>query len=413
MGLMAWVQRRLAHMATPEMSVRHRAGLPLDNYEAWQPLLRMGAKGGGYRDMRIVTAYACARILAGTVSTLPLPLRRRGADGTPVAATDSRLYSVLHDSPNADQTSVDYLEFVMLDLMFAGDHFARIERGGDGQIMALSPLDARQVQVFRSDDGARRYRWSDKSGSHDVAEREIFHIRGFGGDMDRGESIIRYGARALRRAETVDNAADKIFANGIRPSGVFEMPDGQFLSEENHEAFKARVADRYAGADRSGTPLVLEGGIRFKTTSMSNDDAQLLESRGFSVEEICRLFGVPPFMVGHSEKSTSWGTGIEQQLLGFQKFTLTPYLRRIEKAISKQLITAEDRRTMFAEFNLEGLLRSDSKARGEFYRTMTGIGAMTINEVRRLENLPPVEGGDVVRMQMQNVPVTNQPAMEN
>jgi HK97 family phage portal protein len=142
--------------------------------------------------------------------------------------------------------------------------------------------------------------------------------------------------------------------------------------------------------------------------SINPDDAQMLESRAFSVEEICRFFGVPPFMIGHTEKSTSWGTGIEQQTLGFQKFTLRRRLKRIEQALEKQLLTPKDRAEgVTIEFNIEGLLRADSQARAQFYGRMTAIGAMTINEVRAYENLPPVEGGDVPRIQMQNVPITD------
>lgn len=140
----------------------------------------------------------------------------------------------------------------------------------------------------------------------------------------------------------------------------------------------------------------------------------MLESRAFSVEEVCRLFGVPPHMIGHTEKSTSWGTGLEQQTLGFQKFTLRKRLKRIEQALMKQLLTPADRAAgITIEFNLEGLLRGDSAGRAAFYKDMTAMGAMTINEVRGLENLPPVEGGDVPRMQSQNIPISmaNPPAL--
>lgn len=144
-----------------------------------------------------------------------------------------------------------------------------------------------------------------------------------------------------------------------------------------------------------------------KQLMFNPDDAQMLESRGFSVEEICRFFGVPPFMIGHTEKTTSWGTGLEQQTLGFQKFTLRRRMKRIEQALAKQLLTDEDRaRGIVIEFNLEGLLRGDSGARSAFYQSGLTNGWMTINEVRALENMPPVAGGDVPRMQMQNVPIT-------
>jgi HK97 family phage portal protein len=357
-----------------------------------------------YPSMRTGTAYACGRIVASSGASLPCNLFERTGQDRRVVARSERLHRLVHDSPNADQTAFEYWEGVFLSLMFAGDHIARIERAGNGDIVALNPVDARLVSVTRSASGQRRYRWSENGRSHDLTEDGVFHIRGFGGDALRGRSVISYGASTLRRSRNVETAADTVFANGIRPSGVFEVE--KFLTEEQFTHFIERVADRFAGAENVGRPLILEGGTKFNALQMSNEDAQLLESRGFSVEEICRIFGVPPFMVGHTEKSTSWGTGIEQQLLGFQKFTLTPYLRRVEQAISKQLIRPERRERFYAEFNLEGILRADSKARGEFYERMTRIGAMTVNEVRAKENLEPIEGGDVARVQMQNVPLT-------
>ena len=146
--------------------------------------------------------------------------------------------------------------------------------------------------------------------------------------------------------------------------------------------------------------------MTYQHLSITPEDAQMLETRAFSVEEICRFFGVPPVMIGHTSKTTSWPTGVEQQVLMFQKFTLRRRIKRIEQAVMMQLLSAEDRaRGVSVQFNLEGLLRGDSAARASFYQTMTQIGGMTINEVRRLENLPPVAGGDEVRMQMQNVPI--------
>jgi HK97 family phage portal protein len=171
---------------------------------------------------------------------------------------------------------------------------------------------------------------------------------------------------------------------------------------------EGRVSEKYREAVSAGRPLILNNGMTWHALSINPDDAQMLESRAFSVEEICRFFGVPPFMIGHTEKSTSWGTGIEQQTLGFQKFTLRRRLKRIEQALEKQLLTPKDRAEgVTIEFNIEGLLRADSQARAQFYGRMTAIGAMTINEVRAYENLPPVEGGDVPRIQMQNVPITD------
>jgi HK97 family phage portal protein len=167
------------------------------------------------------------------------------------------------------------------------------------------------------------------------------------------------------------------------------------------------LQEKFAGAINAGRPMLLDRGMDWVQLSISPEDAQMLQSRAFSVEEVCRFFGVPPFMVGHTEKTTSWGTGLEQQTLGFQKFTLRRRLKRIEQALAKQLLSPADRQAgLVIEFNLEGLLRGDSGARASFYQQMLSNGVMTINEVRALENLPPVAGGDVPRMQMQNVPIT-------
>ncbi|RYG75568.1 MAG: phage portal protein, partial [Alphaproteobacteria bacterium] len=167
------------------------------------------------------------------------------------------------------------------------------------------------------------------------------------------------------------------------------------------------LQEKFVGAMNDGRPMLLDNGMKWDQLTINPEDAQMLETRRFSVEEIARVFGVPPHMIGHTENSTSWGTGLEQQTLGFVKFTLRRRLERIEQSLEKQLLTAQDRAAgVTIEFNLEGLLRGDSANRATFYREMTQIGVMTINEVRALENLPPVEGGDVPRMQMQNVPIT-------
>jgi len=156
----------------------------------------------------------------------------------------------------------------------------------------------------------------------------------------------------------------------------------------------------------AGRPMVLEGGTKWQQLTINPEDAQMLQSRGFSVEEVCRFFGVPPHMVGHTQNSTSWGTGLEQQTLGFQKFTLRRRLKRIEQASEKQLLTPTERAEgITIEFNLEGLLRADSAARASFYATMVQNGIYTRNEVRALENMPPKPGADELTVQAQNVPV--------
>jgi HK97 family phage portal protein len=182
------------------------------------------------------------------------------------------------------------------------------------------------------------------------------------------------------------------------------------LTADQRNEAEHLLQQKYQGTMKAGVPMLLDRGVSFKAITINPEDAQMLQSRAFSVEEICRIFGVPPFMVGHTEKTTSWGTGIEQQTIGFVQFTLRRRLKRIEQALEKQLLSPIDRQNgVRIEFNLEGLLRGDSKARADFYASALQNGWRTINEVRALENEPPVEGGDVPRMQMQNVPITEIP----
>src|SRR5690606_31355428 len=201
-------------------------------------------------------------------------------------------------------------------------------------------------------------------------------------------------ANVFGAALAADQAANKTFANGLMPTTWFSYPAK--LKDSQREEARQFIQDRLAGPANAGKPPILEAGMSVGTIGINPDDAQLLESRGFSVEEICRWFRVPPFMVGHSEKSTSWGTGIEQQMIGFLTFTLGPWLRRIEQAISKDLLTPAERVRYYPKFSVEGLLRSDSQARAAFYSAMVNNGIYTRDEVRELEDREPMGGNAAV-----------------
>lgn len=347
-------------------------------------------------------AWACVNLLAGTISSLPLMVYRTGPNGARTVARDHALYRVLHDSPNFDQTAVDFWEFGAAALELTGNMHARIERSG-GKVVALLPIYERVTARF---DGADiRYRWTEDGRAYDLPQSEVFHVRGFGGNPLGGLSTLAYGRHTFGLARDIDKAARETFRNGMRPSGTLTFE--KFLTTEQREIAEKKLVEKFAGAMNAGRPMVLEGGTKWEQLTINPEDAQMLESRAFSIEEVCRFFGVPPHMVGHTEKTTSWGTGLEQQTLGFQKFTLRRRLKRIEQAAEKQLLTPNDRaQGITVEFNLEGLLRGDSKARSDFYASGLMNGWMTINEVRALENMPPVPGGDIPRMQSQNVPIT-------
>lgn len=355
--------------------------------------------------MKLSAFWACVRLIASTIGSLPFPIYSVDSSGVRKPARDSALYKVLHESPNADQTPADYWEFVAISLLLRGDHFARKIKDG-GRLVALEPVNPAIVSVRRLPSGAVGYRWTDGGETFNLTDEDVFHVRGFGGGPLQGLSTVAYARESLGLAIAADQAASSLFRNGANPSGILTT-DAPLDRTQQAEA-EALLAAKYIGAMSNGTPMVLGHGLKWHSVTMNADDAQLLQSRGWSVEEICRWFGVPPFMIGHNEKTTSWGTGIEQMLLGFQKFTLNPYLRRIEQAVRKQLLTpAERSRGMFGEFNLEGLLRADSQGRAKFYDSALRNKWMVVNEVRAKENLPPVAWGDEPIVQQQDMPLSD------
>lgn len=353
----------------------------------------------------LAAAWACVNLLAGTIASLPLMVYRT-RNGARTVASDHPLYRILHDSPNADQTALDFWEFVCASLELHGNAYAEVVRARNGRIIALGvPITPELVTVHRLDTGALEYEWVDQGRRIIAGQDRVLHIRGFGGNPLGGLSTLSAGRQSFGLAQAIERASGDTFRNGVRPSGLLKTADT--LTIDQRKQAEELLQEKFAGAINAGRPMLLDRGMDWVQLSISPEDAQMLQSRAFSVEEVCRFFGVPPFMVGHTEKTTSWGTGLEQQTLGFQKFTLRRRLKRIEQALEKQLLSVADRLAgITIEFNLEGLLRADSAARASFYQLMLTNGVMTINEVRSLENLPPVEGGDEPRMQMQNVPIT-------
>lgn len=391
--------RKMADQLIRVLSVREKEGWVSD-----------GARGDAgevvteQSILALSAVWACVNLLSGTISSLPLMVYRTTATGARETAKEHPLYRILHDSPNYDQTSLDFWDFICASIELWGNGYARIERSV-GRVAALVPIRPDAVAVRRLTDGTLEYRWTEDGKSFVGTDQNILHIRGPGGNPLGGMSTLHFGRHTFSLARAADRAASGMFANGLRPSGTLTFEN--FLSAENREIAETKLAQKFVGAINAGRPMVLEGGAKWNQLTINPEDAQMLESRAFSVEEICRYFNVPPVMVGHQSKTTSWPTGVEQQGLILQKFTLRRRLKRIEQALMKQLLTPADRAAgVTIEFNLEGLLRGDTASRSAFYTAMLNGGVFTINYVRSLENLPPIEGGDVPRMQMQNVPIT-------
>lgn len=347
--------------------------------------------------------WACSNLISGTLSSLPFELTIATDGGVAKAATDHPLHSVIYESPNFDQTALDFWDFMNLSIELWGNAYASVVRDGQ-RIVALYPIQPDAMVVRRLTNGQLEYRWTDGGKSYTRLDRDVLHIRGPGGNALGGMSTLSFGIQAFSSALAAERAAAGMFKNGLRPSAVITFKE--WLNPQERETAE-KVVDKYVGAVNSGKPIIAEGGMEYSHLSISPEDAQMLETRQFGVEEICRFFQVPPALIGHAGSSTAWPTSVDQQVLMFTKFYLRRRVKRIEQAVRKQLLTPGDRAKGYSpRINMDALMRGDTSSRAAFYQTMTQIGAMTINDVCDIEGLPRKPGGDVPRVQMQNIPIT-------
>jgi len=372
-----------------------------------------------YRDARygqpsaavgLSATWACVQLIAGTIASLPLMVYRTGDDGIRRVAKDHPLYFVLHDSPNFDQTAVDFWEVMAASIELYGNAYASMDRrSSDGVVTSLYPIRPDLVKVRRLDSGDLQYEWTDNGKRIVKAGTDVLHIRGSFGDALGGASTLSMCRDVFADAMASESAAGSMFRNGVNPSGILSTPESVRLTPEQRADLEKNLVEKYQGSIRNGRPMVLDNGLTWSQLSINPQDAQMLESRKFSGEQICRIFGVPPAMVGFGDKASNWGTGKEVDVLGFQKFALRKRLKRIEQSVLKQLVPLSERRAqgITIEFNLDGLLRGDTATRYEAYERAIRMGIKTRNECRALENDPPVEGGDVITVQMQDMPLAN------
>lgn len=347
--------------------------------------------------LSLSTAYRCIRLISESVAVLPCKLYRTMPSGEVVADTDNPMYQLLHDSPNRYQTAFEFWEAMAQSLAMWGNAYAIKEMVGN-RVVALTPIRPDMIQIYKVPKTREiRYRATIDTVQEDLPLDRVFHVKGWGGGFSLiGASPIQLGRHGLGLSMAVEEAASKIFQNGLRPSGFLRVD--QVLKKDQRDQIKTNMAE-YMGSANSGKLMVLEGGMQYQQLSLPPEDAQMLETRSFNVEEICRWFGVPPYLAFSTDKSTSWGTGLEQQQLGFLIFSLMPYLERIEQAANKWLLGPSERLTRHVEFNVEGILRADSKARAEFSQKMVLSGIYTPDEVRKTEGRPAM-GGNAAKLWM-------------
>ena len=350
-----------------------------------------GEKVSTHGALNLSAFWACVKVTAQTVATLPLPLYERLPDGEKRQA-DHPLQRLLRDSPNADQTAVEFWEGRVLGLCTSGNGFAEKVSGRSG-LVALLPMPA-DTTVRRTENGTLEYKFNDRGKEVKLPEEKVFHIKAFG-DGDVGMSPVTYARQTLSLAIATEKMAGQAYAKGGRSKGFFVMPSGSKpLTPEQRADAKKTLVDANSGPNAPWAGI-LEAGVDWKTVSLSMRDAEMILNRRFNVEEVCRWIGVPPIIVGHaSDGQTMWGTGVDAIMQSWLTLSLRAYLKRIEQAISKRLLTPAEQGKYFAEFNVEGLLRGDSTKRAEFYSKMVQNAGMTPNEMRGKENLPRMEGGD-------------------
>lgn len=333
--------------------------------------------------MEVSAVWDCVRKTSEVVSSLPAALYERQQDGAKVRI-DNDLSDILTRSPNANQTATEFWEGDVAQMVLRGNGYAE-RLYVKNRLVGLRPLF--NVTPKRQPSGGFVYRVTDRGKSYDLPADKVFHLRGFGPGDGIGMSAIAYGANSIGAALAADETAGSVFSNMMMPGGVLESD--QTLTPQQREQLQAML-DKYTGSKKAGKTMTLEAGLKYNQLQMNPEDAQLLETRRFGVEDVCRWFGVPPIIVGHAAQGqTMWGSGVEAIMLSWLTLGINPLLRRIEARIAKDLIPAEKRGRWVFEFNREGMLQMDSKAKGEFLSKMGSSGTMTANERRAKVNLPP------------------------
>lgn len=350
--------------------------------------------------MQMTAVYSCVRILSEAVASLPLNVYRYTDSGGKEKAIDHTLYRLLHDEPNPEMSSFIFRETLMTHLLLWGNAYAQIIRNGKGEVVALYPLMPDRMTVDRDRNGRLYYKYTKsnddaptmENGSVYLDPSDVLHVPGLGFDGLVGYSPIAMAKNAIGLAIAAEEYGSKFYANGAAPSGVLEHPG----TLKDPERVRNSWNSIFGGSSNSHKVAVLEEGMKYTQISISPNEAQFLETRKFQINEIARIFRVPPHMVGDLEKSSF--SNIEQQSLEFVKYTLDPWVIRWEQALYRSLLTEEEKKKLFFKFNVEGLLRGDYASRMNGYATARQNGWMSANDIRELEDLdriPEKLGGDL------------------
>lgn len=350
--------------------------------------------------MQTTAVYACVRILSEAIASLPLHVYRY-KDGGKEKVVDHPLYAILHDEPNPEMTSFVFRETLMSHLLIWGNSYAQIVRNGMGEVVGLYPLMPNKISVERDDKGKLYYvysRYTDENpvikshGEIILAQDEVLHIPGLGFDGLIGYSPIAMARNAVGMTMACEEYGASFFANGANPGGVLEHPG--LLKDPSKVRESWNLV--YRGTNNAHKIAVLEEGMKYQQIGIPPEEAQFLETRKFQINEIARLYRIPPHMFGDLEKSSF--SNIEQQSLEFVKYTLDPWVIRWEQALRKALFLPDEKKDYFIKFNVDGLLRGDYQSRMNGYAIGKQNGFYSTNDIREMEDLNPLpdeEGGNL------------------
>lgn len=356
----------------------------------------IGADGA----LQIAAVWSCIERRANVVASLPYFVYERAADGQKQLARASRLYALLHESPNARMTPFEFWRAMMMNHDLRGNAYARIDRDErTGEALALWPMPADQVTQYVLPDGTITYVYHLDTDVAVLAADNVLHLKGLGNGTT-GLSKLEFMRATTDEAAKAQTTASRLFGAHGKPTGAL-MVD-HVLTEPQRDAIRRNFGEMAAG--NTGRLYVLEAKMEYKQLAMSPEDQQLLESRQFGVEEVCRWFDVPPVLAHHSNVTT-WGSGIDSIMDGWYKLSVRPMLVSVEQAVRKQVMTAAQRARLTAEFSFDALLRGNAKDRAELYAKNVQNGIMTRNEARQLENLPPDPAGNDLTAQTNLAPL--------
>lgn len=351
--------------------------------------------------MQLSAVWACARLIAENIASLPVNIYKKNRDGTRYLDPTHRLSILMNGKINRWQTRQEYFETLVYQQVLLGNNYSAIQRNVNGEIIQLVPLMTQQMEVELTKSGAIIYKYSDGEGIRVYHEDNIWHNKLFGNGII-GLSPLSYARNSIGIGQAAEQSVTKIYQNGGKPSGVLTID--KVLGPEQRAAVRESYKELTEGPD-NGRLFVLEAGMQYTQVSLSPQDIELLASRRFQIEDICRFFGVPSVLVNDTSSTTAWGSGVQQIVQGFYKLGLRPYLERMESSMKCNLMTIDEQQDYEIEFDFGALLRPDAAERIKSNKEGVTGGILTPNEARRNEGLPPAPGGDKLYMQQQMTPI--------